>query len=68
MARRASRPADAAREAMTLSRGETHVFVHCTFIILIKVPNVEALIFWYQHQTISCFDVVLLMKDVFKDG
>ena len=28
-----------------LSRGETHVFVHCTFINLMKVPNVETLIF-----------------------
>ena len=27
-----------------------------------KVPNEGTLIFWYQHHTISCFDVVLLMK------
>ena len=48
--------------AGSLSRGETHVVVHCSFINLMKLPNVETLIFWYQHQTISCFDVVLLMK------
>ena len=54
--------------AAALSRGETLVFVHCTFINLMKVPNVETLLCWHQHQTISCFDVVLLMNDVFKDG
>ena len=29
----------------TLSRGETHVFVHCTFINLMKAPNEKTLIF-----------------------
>ena len=28
-----------------LSRGETHVFVHCTFINLMKTPNEKTLIF-----------------------
>ena len=38
---------DAGASSMTgrLSRGETRVFVHCTFINLMKVPNVETLIF-----------------------
>ena len=31
--------------AQNLSRGETHVFVHCTSINLMKVPNVETHIF-----------------------
>ena len=45
-----------------LHRGETHVFVHCTFINLMKESNEKTLIFWYQHQTILCFDVVLVLK------
>ena len=37
----------------TLSCCETHVFVHCTFINLMNVPNIETLVFfWYQQQTI----------------
>ena len=30
---------------ITVSRGETHVFVHCTFINLMKIPDEETLIF-----------------------
>ena len=42
--------------------GETHDPVHCNFFHLMKLPNEGTLMFWYQHQTISCFDVVLVMK------
>ena len=48
-----------------LSSGETHEWhdlVHCTFINLMKIINEGTLIFGYQHQTIWCFDVVLVMK------
>ena len=45
-----------------LSRGETHDPVHGSFINLMKLPNVGQLIFDKSHQTISCFNVVLLMN------
>ena len=47
-----------------LRRGETHDPVHCNFMNLMKFKllNEGTLIFWYQHQLISCFDVVLVMK------
>ena len=59
--------------AEALSRGEAHDAVHGSFINLMKLPNVETLIFWYpqaEHQTpgISCFDVVLVMKGCLYDG
>ena len=43
-----------------LFRGETHDRVHGSFINLMKLPNEGKLIFL---QTISCFDVVLVMKE-----
>ena len=33
-------------QAQCLSRGETHVVVLCNFINLMKLPNVETLVFW----------------------
>ena len=45
-----------------LSSSETHDPVHGGFIDLMKLPKEGKFIFWYQHQTISYFDVVLVMK------
>ena len=38
-------PAAPPRVSETLCRGETHVFVHCTLINLMKEPNKDTLIF-----------------------
>ena len=34
------------KSAKSLRQGETHDFVYCTFINLMKEPNSETFIFW----------------------